>query len=164
MAGFDYVILAILLISSLIGMMRGFLREVCSLVTLVLAVWLGWRWGAGLEPLMGGMLREHGYSLWAGRIVVFVLIVIAGGVGGAVISHFTRLSLFRSTDRFLGFLLGLARGFVLLGAVALLAKVFHLDNEQWWTQSMLARQLGPVAKMVQVITGETIDTLTRQPD
>jgi membrane protein required for colicin V production len=159
MAGLDYVILALLLISATIGMVRGFLREICSLITLVLAVWLAWKFAPLLNPYMGGALRQASYGLWVARIIVFVVMIIAGGILGALITHYTRLSMFRGTDRFLGFLLGLARGIVVLGALVLLGKMVHLDDEDWWKKSILTPHLGSVAKVVQVITGETLGSL-----
>jgi membrane protein required for colicin V production len=161
MAGFDYVILAILLLSAVVGLVRGFLREVCSLITLVLAVWLAWKLGPSLEPFMGGALRQANYGLWVGRMIVFVLVIIGGGIVGALVAHFVRLSLFTGTDRFLGFLLGLARGVVVLGAVVLLGRMVHLDGEDWWKASILAPQLGPVAGALQAITGETLESLDK---
>lgn len=161
MAGFDYVILAILLLSAVIGLVRGFLREICSLITLVLAVWLAWKLGPSLEPLMGGTLRQGNYGLWVGRIIVFVLVLVVGGIAGALVSHFARLPLFSGTDRFLGFLLGAARGVVVLGTIVLLGRIVHLDEEQWWKNSILAPQLVPVANALQAITGETLDSLKK---
>ena len=43
MVAIDYIIIAIVLVSAVTGLIQGFLREVCALVTWVLAVWLAWR-------------------------------------------------------------------------------------------------------------------------
>jgi membrane protein required for colicin V production len=162
MAGFDYVILAIVLLSAVVGLVRGFLREVFSLLTWILAIWLAWRLGPSLEPYMGGTLRQANYGLWAGRAIVFVLVLIVGGITGALVAHFTRLSLFSGTDRFLGFLLGLVRGVVVLGTLLLLGQVVKMDQESWWKSSKLAPHLMPVAKAVRTITGETLESLKKE--
>lgn len=162
MAGFDYVILAILLLSAVVGLVRGFLREVFSLVTWILAIWLAWKLGPSLEPWMGGALRQANYGLWAGRAIVFVLVLVVGGVTGALVSHFARLSLFSGMDRLLGFLLGLARGVVVLGTLLLLGQTVKLDGEDWWKASRLVSQVEPVAKALRTITGETLESLTKE--
>jgi len=80
MATFDFIILAIVLLSAIVGLVRGFLREICSLVTWVLAIGLAWRLGPLLEPYLGGLLRDEPYGLWAGRAIVFVTVLVAGAV------------------------------------------------------------------------------------
>ena len=57
MVTIDYIIIAIVLVSAVTGLIQGFLREVCSLVTWVLAVWLAWKFGPLLVPYLGGALR-----------------------------------------------------------------------------------------------------------
>jgi membrane protein required for colicin V production len=142
MAGFDYVILAILLLSAIVGLVRGFLREVVSLVSWILAIWLAWKLGPSLEPFMGGALRQANYGLWAGRTIVFVLVLVVG--------------------RLLGFLLGLARGVVVLGTLMLLGQTVKLDGEDWWKNSRLVPQVEPVAKALRTITGETLESLKKE--
>jgi membrane protein required for colicin V production len=162
MAGFDYVILAILLLSAVVGLVRGFLREVLSLVTWILAIWLAWKLGPSLEPWMGGALRQANYGLWAGRAIVFVLVLVVGGITGALVSHFARLSLFSGVDRLLGFLLGIARGVVVLGTLLLLGQTVKLDGEDWWKASRLVSQVEPVAGALRTITGETLESLAKE--
>jgi membrane protein required for colicin V production len=154
MTGLDYLILAVVLLSAIAGLVRGFLKEVCSLVTWFAAVWLAWQFGPSLEPYMGGALREPPFGLWAGRAVVFIAVLIVGAIIGALISYFVRLSLFSGLDRFLGFLLGVARGVVILGVLMILGQSVRLDSEGWWERSKLVKQIQPVASLLRSITGE----------
>ncbi len=78
MVAIDYIILAIVLVSAVTGLIQGFLREVCSLVSWVLAVWLAWKIGPSLEPHLGGVLRQAPYGLWAGRAIVFIIVLVHG--------------------------------------------------------------------------------------
>jgi membrane protein required for colicin V production len=151
MALLDYIILGIVLISAIAGMVRGFLKEVIALVTWILAVWLAWHFGPILEPHLGGALRQAPYGLWVGRGIVFLAVLIFGSITGAIVSHFVRLSLFNATDRFLGFLLGLLRGVLVLGVAVVLAQAVRLDSEGWWQKSKLVRQLEPVASMLRAM-------------
>src|SRR6187399_2447158 len=137
MVAIDYIILAIVLVSAITGLIQGFLREVCSLLSWVLAVWLAWRIGPSLEPHLGGVLRQAPYGLWAGRGIVFIAVLVIGGIIGAILNYYVRLSIFSGLDRLLGFLLGLIRGVVIVGVAVLLAQQARLDGEAWWKKSKL---------------------------
>ncbi len=154
MVAIDYIILAIVLVSAITGLIQGFLREVCSLLSWVLAVWLAWRIGPSLEPHLGGVLRQAPYGLWAGRGIVFIAVLVVGGIIGAIVSHYVRLSIFSGLDRFLGLLLGLIRGVVIVGVAMILAQQVKLDGEAWWHKSKLLPVAQPVANLLRALAGE----------
>ena len=164
MVTLDYIIIGIVLISAIAGLMRGFLLTVCSLVTWVLAVWLSWKLAPSLVPHLGGALRVEPYGLWASRAIFFLAILVVGAIIGAIVKHFVRMSLFSGTDRFLGFLLGLARGVVMLGVLAILGQTLRLDREAWWRHSHLAAQVEPVAKGLRALVGEHLYVLSPGAD
>jgi membrane protein required for colicin V production len=154
MVAIDYIILAIVLVSAVTGLIQGFLREVCSLVSWVLAVWLAWKIGPSLEPHLGGVLRQAPYGLWAGRGIVFITVLVVGSIIGAIVSHYVRLSIFSGLDRFLGLLLGLIRGVVIVGVAMILAQQVKLDGEIWWKKSKLLPTVQPVANLLRALAGE----------
>jgi membrane protein required for colicin V production len=154
MVTLDYIILAIVLISAVAGLIQGFLREACALVTWVLGVWLAWKLGPSLEPYLGGALRKAPYGLWAGRAIIFIAVLVIGSIIGAIVNYYVRLSIFSGLDRLLGFVLGLVRGVVIVGVAIILAQTVRLDGEGWWKKSKLVSQLEPVAGVLRSIVGE----------
>jgi membrane protein required for colicin V production len=156
MVTLDYIILAIVLISAIAGLMQGFLREVCSLLTWVMAIWLAWKFGPSLEPYLGGALRKAPYGLWAGRAIVFIAVLVIGAIVGAIVNYFVRLSIFSGLDRLLGFVLGFVRGVVIVGVAIILAQSVRLDGEGWWKQSRLMPQLETVAKLLRALAGDRL--------
>ena len=152
----DYVILGILLFSAVAGLMRGFLREVCSLVTWILAFWAAWHFGPVVEPYLGGRLADPPFSTWAGRVVVFILVLITGSIIGALVSYLVRLSLFNALDRLLGFVLGAARGILVLGLLAIIGQSARLDGEAWCKHSKLVPYAANVAKGLRAIGGDRL--------
>jgi membrane protein required for colicin V production len=154
MVTLDYIIIAVVLISAVAGLIQGFLREVCSLVTWVLAVWLAWKLGPLLGPHLGGALSKAPYGLWAGRALVFIAVLVIGAIIGATVNYFVRLSIFSGLDRLLGFVLGLFRGLVIVGVAVILAQAVRLDGEGWWKKSRLVPHLTPVADMLRAIVGD----------
>ena len=156
----DYFLAGILLLSSIAGLWRGFLKEVCALVTWVIAFWAGWRFGSLVEPYLGGLLVDPPFSTWAGRGIVFIGVMVLGAMVGAIVSHLVRMSLLRSVDRALGFLFGAFRGVLILGVLVVLGQAARLDGEGWWRQSRLMPYLTPVAKVLHALGGDRIPGLS----
>jgi membrane protein required for colicin V production len=150
----DYIILAIVLASAIAGLIQGLLREACSLVTWVLAIWISWKLGPLLGPHLGGMLSTAPYGLWAGRAIIFIVVLVIGAFISAAVNHLVRLSMFSGLDRLLGFVLGVVRGAVIVGVAIILAQNVRLDGEAWWQQSRLMPLAVPVAGALRTIVGD----------
>lgn len=85
---------------------------------------------------------------------MFIVVLVVGGITGAIINHYIRLSMFSGLDRLLGFLLGVLRGVVIVGVAMVLAQQVKLDGEGWWKKSRLLPNLQPVANLVRSVAGE----------
>ena len=150
----DYLVIAVVIVSSIIGAVRGFLREAIALVTLVVALFVAWHFAGLLEPHLGGMLSKPPQSTWAARAIIFLIVLLVGMGVAAILGYFVRLSLFSGTDRLLGFVFGLFRGIVLLGVFVMLGQLLRLDGETWWTKSRLMPYGEGVANALRAIVGE----------
>jgi membrane protein required for colicin V production len=153
----DYLVIFAILVSALIGAVRGFLREAVALATLILAIFLAWSFADDLAPKLGGVLRDPPVNIWAARTIIFLLVLLAGMLVAAVLSYFVRLSLFSGMDRFLGFVFGLARGVVLLGVFVILGQLLRLEVEPWWKSSKLMPFGEGVASGLRTIVGDTLE-------
>jgi len=149
----DYVILAAILFSAAIGAVRGFLREAVSLAAWVVALFVAWHFSDLVEPHLGGLLAGSDVRPWAARVIIVVLLLILGSIVGAMLAHFVRLSIFSGTDRLLGFVFGLLRGFVLLGVFVILGQLLRLQGEDWWGHSTLIPYGESIANGVRTLVG-----------
>ncbi len=150
----DYVIIALLVFSSIAGLMRGLLREIISLVSWLAAVVLAWQYSSLLEPHLGGALSGEAVRPWAARAIIFIAVLLIGSAVGAIITRFTRLSIFGGTDRLLGFVFGLLRGVVVLGLLAMLCHAVRLDEEPWYHDSTLAPYAEKMGNVLRSLVGE----------
>jgi membrane protein required for colicin V production len=155
MNAIDYVIIGLLAFSALAGLMRGFLKELISLLTWIVAAWASWTFAGSLEPQLGGALADAAVRPWAARAILFVGVLLAGTALGAIIGYFVRLSLFGAVDRLLGFLFGTLRGFVALGLLAILCHAVHLQRESWYRESTLVPYVEKIGNVVRVLVGES---------
>ena len=151
----DYLVILAVLLSAIIGAVRGFLREAVALITLILAVFFAWTFADKLAPHLGGLLKSEPVATWAARAIIFFIVMLVGMAVGALLAYFVRLSLFRGMDRFLGFVFGLLRGVVLLGVFVIVAQVLRLDGEKWWQGSKLMPYGESVAGGLRAIVGDS---------
>jgi membrane protein required for colicin V production len=133
----DYLIIATVLISGTVGLIRGLLREVIALITWIVAAFAAWHFAGSLEPHLGGLLAQPDVRPWVARLIVFLVVLLVGHALGVIIGHFVRLSLLTGVDRFLGLLFGLLRGVVIVGAAVIVCETVRLDRESWWHESAL---------------------------
>ena len=150
----DYLLIAVLVFSSVAGLMRGLLREVISVFTWVAAVWIAWTFASSLEPYLGGALSDAAVRPWAARTIIFVAVLLIGAALGALVSHFVRLSLFSGVDRLLGLMFGLLRGVVVLGVLAMLAHAVRLQDEPWYRGSVLVPYAEQAGNVLRGLVGE----------
>lgn len=137
MNGADWFIVALVVLSCVIGALRGLMREAIALVTWLLGLWFAWTFADVVEPHLGGVLAQDGVRVWVARLIVLLVVLLIGTLAGLILQYVIRHSPFGMTDRFLGVFFGLMRGFVLVGVFVILGQLFELDGERWWSESRL---------------------------
>ena len=141
----DDAICAVLLISVIAGALRGFTREVFSLIAWVAAFWLAWRFGTDAGSMLGSHIGNAGLRLYVGYALVFIAVLLVGALASALLVRLVKSSGLASTDRSLGAGLGLLRGLLLVTAAIMLAAVNGDRGSDWWRQSLLVPKLAPLA-------------------
>jgi len=130
----DYVIIAALGLSVLMGLWRGFIGEVLALAVWIVAVWVAWTIGPQLAASLTAV------SLPSARIVLgyalcFIAVLIAGAIVGFFLRKLVAGSGLSGTDRLLGAIFGLARGLALVTLVVLLLGFTPFPRDPWWHES-----------------------------
>src|SRR5580693_854019 len=154
MTGADVLILLVLLGSTAIGLLRGFVREAASLVFWIIAIWAAWKFGSAVEPHLGGLLADPNIAPWIGRLVILVLVLLVGWVVGMVLSYFTRSMGLGPLDRVIGLFFGILRGMVLVGLVVIGGELLHMTDEDWWGRSKLIPYGETVGDWLRAMVGE----------
>jgi membrane protein required for colicin V production len=154
LTGVDVLILVVLVGSTVIGALRGFIREAVSVVFWILAIWGAWQFGPVIEPHLGGLLADPSIAPWVGRLVILVLILLVGWVAGMLLSYFTRSMGLGPLDRAIGVLFGVVRGMVLVGLMIIGAELLHMNQEEWWGRSKLVPYGEAVGDWLRAMVGE----------
>ena len=150
----DYLVIAAVVISAIVGAARGFLRESIAVGAWLIALLLAWHFSDLIAPHLGGLMSDSEVRPWAARIIIVVLVLLLGAGIGATLGHFVRLSIFSGMDRLLVFFFGLLRGFVLLGVFVILGQLLRLQGEHWWRGSLLIPYGESIANGLRTIVGE----------
>jgi membrane protein required for colicin V production len=154
MTGADVLILLVLLGSTLVGLLRGFVREAVSLAFWIIAIWAAWHFGHVVEPHLGGLLADPSVAPWVGRLVMLVLVLLVGWIVGMVLSYLTRSMGLGPLDRVIGLLFGIVRGMVLVGLMIIGAELLHLNREDWWGRSKLVPYGETAGDWLRAMVGE----------
>jgi membrane protein required for colicin V production len=141
MAGLDWIFIAAILASVGLGVWRGFVYEVMSvlnwLLAFVLAQWLGGYAGEHLPiAVESETLRQM-----AGFVLVFVASVFLGGLLVWVLPKLIESAGLRPVDRVLGGVFGVLRAAILLLALAVVVQMTPLRGHAWWHDSLVAEAL-----------------------
>lgn len=147
----DWTLLAVLALSVVVGLVRGFVFECLSLAGWLVA-WFAAQWGA---PMLAPLLAPHlprlsvvstGSALSQGLAfaLTFIAALIVWGLLARLVRMFVRATPLSLPDRLLGAGFGLLRGTVLLLVVATVVMLTPASQSQGWRTSHGARWLGEV--------------------
>ncbi|HEY2659664.1 MAG TPA: CvpA family protein [Caulobacteraceae bacterium] len=143
---FDIIALLILGVSAVVGLVRGALREVTTVVAFVVAVFVA------LLTLRftGPLARAAVHPAWAGNAVAVIVVFLAAYVllrvlAGAVTRGVHDTKVLGTADRLIGGAFGLVRGLVALGLMTLL---FHAATPPEQVPAWISQaKLHPLAEM-----------------
>ena len=137
MAWLDVVILGLILLSALISLVRGFVREAFSLAIWVLAFWISWSFFRDLEVPLRGWIDSPTVRLAIAFAVLMIVTLVVGGLVNYLIIQLIERTGMSGTDRLVGMVFGTARGVLLVAVLVLLAGLTPMPQEAWWHESSL---------------------------
>lgn len=130
----DLLIAGVVFLSILIGILRGFVKELISLVTWVVAILMA--------ALYASPLAEHiTFTKIAlvknltSFLLIFIGIVFVGAIINYIIGGLVRKTPFSVPDRILGSLFGVLRGAFFVTILILIAGLTPFPEEDWWHES-----------------------------
>ncbi|MDO8696146.1 MAG: CvpA family protein [Pseudomonas sp.] len=133
----DWAIIAIIVISCLISLKRGFVKEALSLVTWIIAGVVAWMFGGALAQHLTDFIEMPSARIIAGCAILFVATLLVGALVNFLISELVRVTGLSGTDRFLGMVFGGARGALLVVVLTGLLSLAPVQQDPWWQQSSL---------------------------
>lgn len=151
MTGFDYLIVAVLAISSILSLIRGFVREAISLVVWIVAGAVALTFAPKVAPALAPLITVETLRTPAAFLILFVIVIVLGSIASFVIGHALSRGGLSGTDRVVGLVFGFARGVVIVAVLVLLGGLTPLTQETWWRGSEFLPYIEPVASWLRGI-------------
>ena len=145
---FDYAVLAIVGFSVLLGVIRGFVREVIALASWVIAFVVASVYGGAVAPLLAQQIPDENWRVLAAVAAVFVVVLVVVNMVALMASKLIKSAGLGVEDRLLGSVFGLARGVLVALALVLGAGLTVLPRQPVWKDAMLAAPLEKLAVFV----------------
>lgn len=134
----DYLIIGIIVLSGLISLARGFIKETFSLAAWILAFWVALKFSPRGAALLDGAVAVSPSLRLA---IAFFLLLLGTLLLAAIINHLisqlVKKTGLTGTDRALGVIFGIARGVAIVTVLVLLAGMTPMPQDPWWQHSLL---------------------------
>ena len=141
MTVFDYTVLAGLALSVLLGIWRGVVSEVLALVAWVLAIFLGRMLAPSLAPELGHWILGAGLQYLAAFALIAVAVLLLVSVIRFMVSSLLQAIGLSLIDRLLGAMFGLARGALIVLALAAAGGLTTFPRQPWWRDAAFSPPL-----------------------
>lgn len=157
----DWVILGILLISTLISLKRGFIKEALSVINWLAAFFVAVTFRDALARVLEPHIATPSLRELASFMLLFAIALLVGALVNYLIGEFVKKSGLSGTDKTLGMLFGSIRGFLIVMAILILVPMLvAVDQDLWWKQSVLIPYLLEFEGWCRVALAEVIRFVT----
>ncbi len=145
----DYIIIVLIAISTVISIVRGFVRESMALAGWVLAIWMSLIYMHSMAIFIGPYLNLPPSILaMVAFAILFIITLILSALVGNMIGSLVDKTGLSGTDRAIGMLFGIARGILIVGVLVLLAGFTLVPQDPWWKESILISHFQQLAEMM----------------
>ena len=114
MTWLDYIIIAVILCSMIVGVVRGFLKEVISLLTWIVAIWLAVHASHWLSGYFTDWVTSPVLRIVCSVIALMVVALVLGSLLGMLCKSLVSKGGLNAMDRSLGVFFGFLRGVLLV--------------------------------------------------
>jgi len=148
--GFDFVLLAILAISVILGLLRGLLKEVLSLVAYASAFLAAIWWGPVVSDWFMQWITQPFVSMALAYLSVFIAVLLSIGFINMTLAALLSKTGLTPADHGLGGMFGLVRGVLFVLVLVTIAGYTPLPEEPWWKNAMFSKQVVSVVQQIKL--------------
>lgn len=141
MTVFDYIALAIIVLSLAFGLWRGMVSEIIALVAWGLGIFAAFQFGSELGAMLPGGIDDPTVRALVGCVLVFIAVLIVMAIIRILIVKAVKALGLSISDRLLGMFFGLARGLLITLVLVALGGMTAAPTQPWWRGATLAPPL-----------------------
>ena len=136
LATIDLIIVGVVLLSGLISLVRGFVKEAMSLVIWVVAFAVAMNFKEPAAALLVNVIEQPSIRQLVAWGALFVATLLLGSMVNYLLGKLVSSTGLSGTDRMLGLVFGVFRGLlIVLALVIVLPSALPVDQDPWWQSS-----------------------------
>jgi len=133
----DWLIFGIIVVSSLLSLMRGFIKEALSLVMWLVALLVAWMFGGSFAQYFTSFIEVPSLRLILACVILFVFTLLAGSLLTKLLDRLLNANGPDSIGRMLGMVFGAVRGALFVVLIIGLLSLLPVQQDDWWKNSLL---------------------------
>lgn len=154
----DWVVVAIVSLSTLLSLLRGFTREALSLLGWIAAFIIAYVFAGELASRMTGLISNITARYIAAWLLLLVGVLLVTGLVSMLMAQMVKATGLGTLDRLLGTIFGFARGVIIvLVLVFLIRELLPPRDQVWLYQAHLMPQIDALLNWAMQMLGQ-LDT------
>ncbi len=141
MTVFDYVVIAVVAVSLLLGLWRGVIGELIALLGWGLGLFAAFEYGEPFGAVVFAGMADPALRLAVACVTIFVSVLVVMALIRMLIGKMIKALGLSLSDRLLGMVFGLARGALISLVLVALGGMTAAPTQSWWQLSTLAAPL-----------------------
>ena len=137
MVWIDIAIIALVVLSAVLSLFRGFLKEALALASWLVALWVAMLFYADLAVVLSQWIAEPSLQNIAAFSILFISVLLLGALVNYLAGKLVAKTGLTGTDRMLGAVFGVARGAFIVALMVLFAGLTPMPQDPWWQDSQL---------------------------
>jgi len=152
----DFAIIAIVLISVIIGLFRGFVKEALSITVWILSVFVSLKFYGEISGYFTGVTDNSTIRSGISISIIFIACLIIGSIISHLVSLLVKSTGLGGTDKLLGVIFGFLRGGLIAAAIMLIVSYTEFSKNPMWADSFLTKQMQPVVNWLDSFIPEKV--------
>ena len=154
----DWAVVAVVGLSTLLSLLRGFTREALSLLGWIAAFVLAYIFAGELASRMTGLISNITARYIAAWLLLLVAVLLLTGLVSMLVTQMVRATGLGTLDRLLGTIFGFARGVIIVLVLVFLVRELLPPRDQVWLyQAQLMPQIDALLSWAMQLLGQ-LDT------
>jgi membrane protein required for colicin V production len=133
----DYLILGLLAVSLWIGWWRGFVKEIVSLSSWIIAIWVGLSFSRQVSMWLPGFILPISARILISYLILVICILVFGILVSDFLQRLVKKIGLVTVNRLTGLALGAGRGIIIICIIVILTTLTPLTETNQWKNSIL---------------------------
>lgn len=155
----DWCIIGLIVISGLISLWRGLLRETFSVTIWLLTTLVAWLFLDDFAMMFEKWISSYSMRIAVASVVLVICVLLTGTIINILAGKLMSLSKLNASDRFLGIFFGLFRGIIIVTILVGIATYLPTQNITWYQNSVLVPKFEQLAMWSQTMVKSKVAPL-----